>query len=151
MFSQFLIIFYWGPSQCSKKKKEIWRRHSEMEELEHLLWENVVIWKDSRDKLFFKNILFIYFYREGKGGRERGRETLMCERNINQLPLTRARHVPWLGIKPATFHFVRRPPSNWATPVRAIDQNGFHWLCQGSSIVGSISRQDTYKKQPMNA
>ena len=28
-------------------------------------------------------ILFIYVQREGKGGRKTGRETLMCERNIN--------------------------------------------------------------------
>ena len=28
-----------------------------------------------------KNILFIYFLREGKGGRKRGRETSVCERN----------------------------------------------------------------------
>ena len=30
---------------------------------------------------------FIYFQREGKGGGKRGQETLMNERNINQLPL----------------------------------------------------------------
>ena len=44
---------------------------------------------------------FIYFQKEGKGGRKRGRETLMCERYINQLPLTR----PQLGTWPATQAF----------------------------------------------
>ena len=37
--------------------------------------------------------------KEGKGGRETGRERSMCERNMDQLPFTR------LGIKPATFKF----------------------------------------------
>ena len=30
------------------------------------------------DLSFLKKILFIYFWREGKGGRKRGRETSMC-------------------------------------------------------------------------
>ena len=46
---------------------------------------------------FFKKILFIYFQREGKAGRKR-RETLMCERNINQFPLAR----PQMGTWPTT-------------------------------------------------
>ena len=37
--------------------------------------------------LFSLNFFFIYwFQREGKGGRKRGRETLMWKRNIDQLP-----------------------------------------------------------------
>ena len=49
---------------------------------------------------FFLNILFIIF-REGREGRregERGRESSMCERYINQLSLTH----PQLGMGPAT-------------------------------------------------
>ena len=38
--------------------------------------------------LFFLKILFIYFEREEKRGRNRGRETSMCERSIDPLPLT---------------------------------------------------------------
>ena len=34
----------------------------------------------------FKRMLFIYFYREGKGGRKTGRETSIYNRNINLLP-----------------------------------------------------------------
>ena len=33
-------------------------------------------------------MIFIYSERERKGGKKRGRETLMCERNIDWLPLT---------------------------------------------------------------
>ena len=65
-------------------------------------------------------MLFNFFYREGKGERK-------LRRNINQLPLVHApqemnlqpRHVPWLGIKPATFCFAGQCPTNWATPARA--------------------------------
>ena len=65
---------------------------------------------------FFFNILFIRFSREGKGGRKRRRETLMCERNINCLwhtpsqgPGPQPSHVPWLGIQPVTFWFAGQP------------------------------------------
>ena len=47
-------------------------------------------------------ILFIYFQKKGKrlgkGRRQRGRETSMCKRKINQLPLAH----PQLGTPPAT-------------------------------------------------
>ena len=47
--------------------------------------------------LLFK-IACIYFKREGKRGRKKGRETSMCERNIDRLPLA----TPQLGNRPAT-------------------------------------------------
>ena len=31
--------------------------------------------------------MYLFIFRERKGERKRGRETLMCERNIDQLPL----------------------------------------------------------------
>ena len=52
---------------------------------------------ESRAYLFFKT-LFIYFQREGKRARKRGRGTSMCKRNMDRLPLTR----PQLGTWPAT-------------------------------------------------
>ena len=52
---------------------------------------------------------FYLFLERGKGGKK-------SERNINQLLL---RHVPWLGIRLATFHFVGWCPTNWATLLRA--------------------------------
>ena len=52
-------------------------------------------------------ILFIYFQREGKGGRKRGRETLICETLIscllhalNQEPGLQNRHVLLPGRQP---------------------------------------------------
>ena len=45
---------------------------------------------------FFLNIFFKFiFWREGKGGRKRGRETLMCERYIEGLPLTPPQPGTW--------------------------------------------------------
>ena len=63
--------------------------------------------------LVFKKILFyfffIYFQRE-KGGRKRGRETSMCQRNIDQLSLIHPQPGTWpttqacaLRIKLVTF------------------------------------------------
>ena len=50
-------------------------------------------------KFYLFGCLFIYlFVREGQGVRKRGRETLMCERYIDQVPLA-CLH---LGIRPAT-------------------------------------------------
>ena len=52
-------------------------------------------------KNFFKVVfiyLFIYIEREREEGRERGKETSMCERNIEQVPLT----CPQMGTWPAT-------------------------------------------------
>ena len=39
--------------------------------------------------------IFFYFQREGKGGRRRGRETSMCKRNINWLPLACSQLGTW--------------------------------------------------------
>ena len=50
-------------------------------------------------RLFLKRILFIYFYREGTGGRrkERGGETSISQRYINLLPLTCSQLGTWLA------------------------------------------------------
>ena len=75
--------------------------------------------------LFFWQPFFFFFsslpkdmhidLRERGREGERGRETLMWERNINRLPLIyelwpgtklHPSHVPWLGIEPATFWFM---------------------------------------------
>ena len=71
----------------------------------------------------FWKILFIYFYREGKGRRKRGRETSMCG-CLSHAPYwgpgLQPRHVPWLGIELETLWFTGRHPIHWATPARAI-------------------------------
>ena len=70
----------------------------------------------------FKKILFIYFQREGKGGRKKGRKTSMCgclfcasSWGLGLQP----KRVPWLGIKPATLWFRGQYSIHWATPARA--------------------------------
>ena len=69
----------------------------------------------------FFNILFIYFEREGKWGRKRGRETLICclLHMFGLGPNPHPRHVPWPETEPATFRFTGWHPDNWATWVRA--------------------------------
>ena len=71
---------------------------------------------------YFVKILFIYFYREGKGRRKRGRETSMCG-CLSCAPYwgpgTQPRHVPWLGIEPVTLWFAGWHSVHWATPARA--------------------------------
>ena len=71
--------------------------------------------------LLFKNIyLFIFRERGKEGERERN---MMCERNSNQLPLSRPllvtwpeTHAAWLGIKPATLWSVGQSSIHWTTP-----------------------------------
>ena len=71
---------------------------------------------------------FIYLlFREGTGRRKRGRDTSVCERYSHWLPLTpptgdlatQPRHVPWLGIEPATFLFTGWHSVHWTTPAGA--------------------------------
>ena len=57
---------------------------------------------------FKKSILFIYFEREGKERRMRGRETSMCDCLLHAPywgPGLKPKHVPWLGIKLMTLWF----------------------------------------------
>ena len=58
--------------------------------------------------LFIFKVLFIYFQREGKGRRKRGRETSMCgcvSHAPSWGPGMQPRHVPRLGIEPVTPWF----------------------------------------------
>ena len=88
----------------------------------------------SRDNHYFKNVYlfsmylalfykdFIYFWREEKGGRKRGRETSVCS-CLSCTPYWRPglqpKYVPWLGIELATLWFTGRHSIHWATPARA--------------------------------
>ena len=59
----------------------------------------------------FLKILFIYFWREGKGGGEKGRKTPICgclSHAPHQGPGPQPRCVPWLGIELATLWFAGR-------------------------------------------
>ena len=81
---------------------------------------------------FFKD-LFIYFQKEGKGGRKRRKETSMYER-IDQLSLAclkkgpglQPRYVPRLGIEPLTFQFAGQHSIHWATPANTADHSNLH-------------------------
>ena len=68
---------------------------------------------------FFKKD-FIYFFRKRKG-QEKRRETLMCGCLLYTPywgPGPQPRHVPWLGIEPATLWFTGLHSIHWATPAR---------------------------------
>ena len=69
-------------------------------------------------KKYFKK--FILLLDRGEG-REKGRETSMCG-CLSCAPWglgPQPRHVPWLGIEPATLWFTGRHSTHWATPARA--------------------------------
>ena len=67
---------------------------------------------------------FIYLFLERGEGRERGRETSMCD-SLLHIPYCgpdqQPRHTPWLEIKSGTLWFTGHHSIHWATPARAID------------------------------
>ena len=77
---------------------------------------------------FFKKRFYSFTLERGEV-----RETSMWEKHQsvvscmhpNQDPSLQPRHEPWPGIEPVTFGFVGQCPTNWATPVRAIDIRSF--------------------------
>ena len=77
-------------------------------------------WNNSRIlESFFKHFMFRERGREWK----RGRETSMCGCLSHALcwgPGLQLRHVPWLGIIPATLWFTGWCSIHWATPARAV-------------------------------
>ena len=82
----------------------------------------------STNKLFilmcFKKILFIYFRQRGKEGEREGEkhQRVVASHTFPPLgtwPGPQPRHVPWLGIEPATLWFTGQHSVHWATPARA--------------------------------
>ena len=73
---------------------------------------------------FSKNCIYLFLER-GEGWRKRGRETLLCERDINWLPLacpqlgTWPATQTWRGTEPAILWFTGQHSVHWATPARA--------------------------------
>ena len=60
--------------------------------------------------------IYLFLERE-KEGRRKGRETSMCgclSHAPNWAPGPQPRHVPWLGIEPATLWFTGRHSIHWA-------------------------------------
>ena len=80
-------------------------------------------------RLFLISTEFLFndfIYLRGKGGKKRGRETLVQEMSIGCLshapswrPGPQHRHGPWLQIEPVTFCFAGWHSVHWATPARA--------------------------------
>ena len=91
---------------------------------------------EKRRVLFCLFVCFIYF-REGKGGRKRGRELSMCSclgSAPHWEPGPQPSHVPWLGIEPVTLWFTVWRLIHWATPAKAKgllngQWHGKYWLC----------------------
>ena len=97
---------------------------------------------------FFLKILYIYFWREGKGKRKRGSETsigCLSHTPPNWGPDPQPRHMPWLGIKPETFQFADWRSTHGATPARAddphftdeqVEAQGLHTLPGATELLG---------------
>ena len=66
-------------------------------------------------------MLFIYFQREWRRGRKRGRKTSICclSHTLNWGPGLQPRPVPLPGIEPEPFRFAGWHPAHSATTVRA--------------------------------
>ena len=80
---------------------------------------------------FFGKDFYLLIFREEKGGRNRGRETSMCGclfRAPHWGPGPQPRHVPWLGIEPATLWFTGQHSVHWATSARAMINILTHWF-----------------------
>ena len=107
------IRCYWGLAAPSRT----WGRGSRVQQGCHLNFLSFFF--------FFKDFIYFQWWR----GKEKGKDTLMCERNIDWLPLAcpnwgpglQPRHVPWLGIKPATFWLEGWHSIHWVTSARALN------------------------------
>ena len=75
-------------------------------------------WAISRSWLFYflKDFIYLFIFTE----RGRATSTSCLSHPPNWGPGKQPRHVPWLGIEPATCWFAGWCPSHWATPARAI-------------------------------
>ena len=76
--------------------------------------------------IWHKKPLHFFFLREGKGGREeekhwyeREHRSVASHMHLSCGPNLQPRHVPWLRIEPATFHFAGPCPTIWAILVMA--------------------------------
>ena len=120
----------------------------------------------SNPQTFPKFLRFYLFLGKGEG-REKERERSIHVRekhqrvsshtHPNQGPNPQPRHVPWLGIKPATVHFVGPCLTNWATPVRAnfsknvLKANAFKFILWGQHYLYTKATQGHYKKRKLQS
>ena len=87
---------------------------------------------------FFK--IYIFFFREGKGGRKRGKHQCAVASHTPPTgePGLQRRHVSWLGIQPVTLWSTGQHSIHWATPARAKQmlKCSFYEDCSGESHTG---------------
>ena len=101
-------------------------------------------------KDFIYLFIYLFIYSERKEGREKERERNMDVREKHSLvascthpdqePNLQPRHEPWRAIKPATFHFTGRCPTDWAMLVKAF-LIPFNIICKKSQI-NNFSKKD---------
>ena len=88
----------------------------------HVLWISLLDTSlASKLWLFLSFLKILFIFGEGEGGRKRGRDTSLCGCLLNTPywgPSPQSRHVPWLGIEPATRWFTGQCSVHWATPAR---------------------------------
>ena len=95
-----------------------------------------------KDSFFFLKGFYLFIFRER--GREGEWETKTCgclSHAPYPGPSPQTRHVPWLGIKPATLWFAGLCSTHWATPARAEGHLGcFHvWaILNKAAIIISV-------------
>ena len=84
---------------------------------------SIVISEPESFCFFLRNfVIYLIIFREGKGGRKRGRETSICgclSHAPYWVPGLQPRYVPWLGIEPATIWFSGLRSIHWTTAARA--------------------------------
>ena len=75
---------------------------------------------------FFKRFYLFIFRERGRRDKERKKHRCMRDTSIscllhapNRGPGLQPRHVPWLGVEPATFQFTGQHSVRWATLARA--------------------------------
>ena len=130
VFHIFHFSFYWTWELGWGKEIDLWFQ-SKVQSFRppafNFLFRNiftVIISKSSN--IFFKRFyLFIFTERGREGERERNIDVreihlLVASRTPPTEDLTcNPRHVPWLGIEPATLQFTDWHSIHWATPARA--------------------------------
>ena len=96
-----------------------------LESEDRFLLSLLVIYRYMEAREFLKTIfIYLFIFRaRGKGRRKRGRETSMCScllRASHWRPGLQPRHVPRLGIEPATLWFTHWHSIHWTTPAGAV-------------------------------
>ena len=126
------------------------------------LWKNRILAKKQGNKksiilkicyfypllvwIFLKRF-YLFIFREGKGGKKRGRETSMCgclSRGPHWGPEPQPRHVLWLGLEPVTLWFAAHAQSTEPHQPGILVWIFIFWETTNSSPVSNINQQQWY-------